>query len=144
MGWKSTLAYLRSTCLAHYYIGFRVFWLCGKHHAPPTLKPPPPPPSTLQSGHLSFPDFSKKGDSYFSHKKGGVCKIGRRLFLKWGFYIFSCQLTLFIMIFLCGWAMLVRIFLIYTISTNIFVSWEELSLTESNQYICDLHKWVVA
>ena len=80
---------------------------------------------------LSFWNFSKKGASDFSHKKGGVGKI-RWVVLKKGVSLTFLPTKLVCVLF------------IYTISISILcVSREEGSLTESNQQIYDFYKWVI-
>ena len=75
-----------------------------------------------------FKIFSKGAGSEFSHKKGGVGKIGKVILKKGGFtYFHTDYMSLMSSFSLC--VMCVYLLLIYTISINIlFVSQEQLSI----------------
>ena len=88
-------------------------------------------------GGLSFWNFAKKGGSDFSHKKRAVVlKKGDILTLT---FILNDHFQSYLS--LSEWWCLLWLF---TLFLNILcVSWEEISLLESNQQICDFHKSVI-
>ena len=85
-----------------------------------------------------FKIFSKGAGSEFSHKKGGVGKIGKVILKKGGFtYFHTDYMSLMPSFSLC--VMCVYLLLIYTISINIlFVSQEQLSIIRFN-HLCKTH-----
>ena len=94
-------------------------------------------------GRLSFRNFQKRDGSDFSHKKGGIGKIGRGCFKKGvvSFILiltnpFQCYLSLSV------WCVCLCFFLfIYTISIGIIcVSQKEPSLIASNQQMYNFYK----
>ena len=79
----------------------------------------------------------------FSHKQGGVDKIGEELVWKKGVLLIFIPTNLFQCCF-SECLVCVCIFFIYATSISIFcVSPEQLSLIESYQQICGFCKWVI-
>ena len=92
---------------------------------------------------LSFWNFPKKGDSDFSHKNGGVGKIGGWI-KKEGYHLFSYLVTLSSVIFLWVFGVFVLCLFAPFLSVFICVSQEEPSLiAASNQQIYDFYKWII-
>ena len=97
---------------------------------------------------LSFQNFCKNGVSDSPHKKKLVDKMIEVVLKKGVPLIFILtnpfQFYLSLSVWCVCLCVCVCVLFIYTISISIpCISWEELSLMESNQQIYDFYKWVV-